>query len=102
MTRTKLKNIMHTKIGFLKAATNNNLINKTICDDENVEVTWKHIGTLINRKKSNSLVTIIRLYYDNNFYTDEASIGEQPNNYFINTGNKLFDQLPLHNTNPCE
>lgn len=62
-------------------------------------VKWKLIGTLINRKKTNSLITINRLFCKNAFYTDKASICEQLNSYFINIGNKLADQLPL-NTNP--
>ena len=37
---------------------------------------------------------------NNRFYTDTATISELLNSYFINTENKLADQLPLNNADP--
>ena len=67
---------------------------------ENMKVTWKLICSVINRKKTNSIRTINRLFCNNTFYTDKATICEQLNSYFSNIGNKLADQLPPNNTNP--
>ena len=50
----------------------------------NLKTTWKLIGMLINRKKSQ--VTIKKLIYDNKCYIDKASIAHQLNNYYLNIG----------------
>ena len=84
----------------IKAAKKNYLTNQFEMNKENVKVTWKLIGTLINGKKTNSLNTVNRLFCNNTFYMDKASICEHLNSYFINIGNKLAHQLPPINTNP--
>ena len=84
----------------IKAAKKIYLTNQFEMNKENLKVTWKLIGSVINRKKTNSIKTINRLFCNNTFYTDKAAICEQLNSYFINIGNKLADQLPPNNTNP--
>jgi len=67
---------------------------------ENIKVKWKLIGSVNNRKKTNSKKTINKLFCNNTFYTDKATICEQLHSYFINIGIKLADQLPPNNTHP--
>ena len=83
----------------IKASKRNHLTKQLEMNKENMKTTWKLIGTVINRKKSNSRTTINRLFYNDRYYTDKASICEQLNCYFINVGNKLAAQLPPHNVN---
>ena len=68
----------------IKAAKKNYVANQFEMNKENIKDAWKLIGTLINKKKTNSLKTVNRLFCNNTFYTDKASICEQLNSYFNN------------------
>ena len=60
----------------IKAAKKNYLTNQFEMNKENMKLTWKLIGTLINRKNTNSFKTINRLFCNDIFYADKASICE--------------------------
>ena len=69
---------------------------------ENIKITWKLIGMIINRKKKSNII-IPKLLYNNRCYTDNWSICEQLNMYFINVGPTLSAQLPIHrNSDPSK
>ena len=62
---------------------------------EDIKMTWKLIGMIINRKKKSNII-IPKLLHNNRCYTDKQSIREQLNTYFINVGPTLSAQLPIH------
>lgn len=69
---------------------------------ENIKITWKLIGMIINRKKKSNII-IPKLLYSNRCYTHKRSICEQLNTYFINVGPTLSAQLPIHrNSDPSK
>ena len=59
----------------------------------NVKMTWKLIGTIVNRKKKKT-ETIPKLIYKNKCFTDRKDICNKLNEYFINVGPNLASQLP--------
>ena len=69
---------------------------------EDIKMTWKLIGMIINRKKKSNII-IPKLLHNNRCYTDKQSICEQLNTYFINVGPTLSAQLPIHrNSDPSK
>jgi hypothetical protein len=62
-------------------------------------MTWKLIGTLVNRKRSNSN-TITRLIHENKCFTDQASISNQLNLYFTSVGTTLSGKIPPTQIDP--
>jgi len=81
-------------------AKKNYLTKKFEMNKYNVKYTWKLIGTLISKKKSNSQSTITKLLRNNRFYSDKQSICDQLNTHFINVGHDLAEKLPSHNADP--
>ena len=59
---------------------------------DNLKVTWKLIGTIINRKKAQQGTLIQKLLYEGKCYNDKASICHQLNIHFINVGQ---DQITI-------
>ena len=62
---------------------------------EDIKMTWKLIGMIINRKKKSNII-IPKLLHNNRCYTDKQSICEKLNMYFIKVGPTLSAPLPIH------
>jgi len=77
-------------------AKKNYLTRKIEINKDNVKYTWKLIGTIISKKKSNSQNMIMKLLRNNRFYSDKQSICDQLNTHFINAGHDLAEKLPSH------
>ena len=68
----------------------------------NIKMTWKLIGTIVNRKRKNN-ITIPKLIYNNKCFTNRNDICNKLNEYFINVGPKLACQLPsISNADPTK
>ena len=70
---------------------------------DNIKISWKLIGLIINMKKKTN-PRINKHLFNNKCYTDESNIWDQFNTYLINVvGPNLSDQLPKHdNPNPMK
>lgn len=64
-------------------------------------MTWKLIGTLINRKK-NGGNRISRLIHENKCFTDQRSISNQFNLHFTSVGARLSESFPSNETDPTK
>ena len=64
--------------------------------------TWKIIGSLIDRRNTNSRMPIKKILYNNRLYSDKQSICNQLNDYFVSVGETLADKLPASDIDPLE
>lgn len=67
---------------------------------DNIKMTWKLIGMLINRKKNANRI-LTKLLYNKKCYTTKLVICDHLNSYFVNVGSTLSAQLHNYdNPNP--
>lgn len=73
-----------SKLNRIKELAKKNYLTKKFeVNKDNVKYTWKLIGTIISKKKSNSKNMIMKLSRNNKFYSDKQSICDQLNTHFI-------------------
>ena len=90
----KFYKAFNNKLNKIKQiAKQNYFSNQFNINKDNIKMTWKLIGMIINRKqKANTVIN--KLLYNNKCYTDKLSICDQLNAYFINVGPSLSSKLP--------
>ena len=93
-SKVKFYKAFNNKLNKIKQiAKQNYFSNQFNTNKDNIKMTWKLIGMIINRKqKANTVIN--KLLYNNKCYTDKLSICDQLNAYFINVGPSLSSKLP--------
>ena len=65
----------------------------------NIKKTWKIIKNVINRKRQNKIQTRFKLD-TNNITTDNTTIAEKFNDFYVNVGPNLASKIPPQNITP--
>ncbi|EDO27565.1 predicted protein [Nematostella vectensis] len=83
----------------MAAAKKNYFDSQFSLNKNNLKITWKLVGMLIDRdKKENTCIS--KLIYNNKCFTDTKNIFDKLNEHFINVGLTLADKLPTTDIEP--
>ena len=85
---------------MIKAARKSYLSKQFELNRDNIRGTWKIIGSLIDRRNTNSQMPSKKILYNNRLYSDKQSICNQLNNYFVSVGETLADKLLASDIDP--
>ena len=96
--KIKQYKIYNNKLNKIKATAKKNYFDSQFAlNKNNLKITWKLIGMIIDRDK-NKNTTISKLIYNNKCYTDTKNICDKLNDHFIKVGQNLADKLPITET----
>ena len=85
---------------IIKVARKSYLSKQFELNRDNIKRTRKLIGSLIDRRNTNSQIPIKKILYNNRLYSDKQSICNQLNTYFVSVGETLADKLPASDIDP--
>ena len=96
--KIKQYKIYNNKLNKIKATAKKNYFDSQFAlNKNNLKLTWKLIGMIIDRGK-NKNTTISKLIYNNKCFTDTKNIYDKLNDHFIKVGQNLADKLPITET----
>ena len=98
MIRKKLNN---NKLNKVKSAAKKcYFASQFSLNKNNMKMTWKLIGMIVNRYKKKSTF-ISKILCDGKYFTERKEICDKLNEHFINVGQNLASQLPTTNVTPA-